>query len=64
VLNVDPQGKVEVKGWKWKISKALVGEWVQLIAIEDRGPRAGLLLCHREIDLRLKPQLRPSARDV
>jgi hypothetical protein len=36
VLRVDPQGKIGVKGCKWKISKALCGEWVQLVAAVRR----------------------------
>ena len=54
VLKVDPQGKVEVKGWKWKISKALVGEWVQLVAIDHRVLVYYCSTLCREIDLRLQ----------
>jgi len=75
VLKVDPQGKVEVKGWKWKISKALAGERVQLVAIEDRVLVYYCATLCREIDLRLrcstivehwstKPKLRPSVKDL
>ncbi len=54
VLKVDPQGKVEVGGWKWKISKALCGEWVRLIAIDDRVLVYYCTTLFREIDLRLQ----------
>ena len=36
MLKVDPQGKIEVKGRKWKISKALKGERVQVVKVEER----------------------------
>jgi transposase InsO family protein len=36
VLKVDCQGKLDIKGQKWKVSKALSGEWVQVVAIEQR----------------------------
>jgi len=54
LLKVDPQGKVEVKGWKWKVSKALAGEWVRLVAIEDRVLVYYCATLFREIDLRLQ----------
>ncbi len=54
VLKVDPQGKVEVKGWKWKISKALAGEWVRLVVIEERVLVYYCATLFREIDLRLQ----------
>jgi len=36
VLKVDCQGKIEIKGQKWKVSKALSGECVQIVAVEQR----------------------------
>jgi transposase InsO family protein len=54
VLKVDPQGKVEVRGWKWKISKALSGEWVRLVAIDDRVLVYYCATLFREIDLRVQ----------
>ena len=54
VLKVDPQGKVEVKGWKWKISKALVGEWVRLVALDHRVLVYYCATLCREIDLHLQ----------
>jgi transposase InsO family protein len=36
VLKVDCQGKLDIKGQKWKISRALSGEWVQVIPVEQR----------------------------
>ena len=75
VLKVDPQGKVEVRGCKWKISKALCGEWVHLVPIEDRVLVYYCATLFREIDLRLQcstivehwsttPQPRPGVKDV
>jgi transposase InsO family protein len=54
VLKVDPQGKVEVKGWKWKISKSLCGEWVRLEQIENRVLVYYCATLCREIDLDLQ----------
>jgi transposase InsO family protein len=53
VLKVDVQGKVEVQGRKWKISKALCGEWVRLVRIEQRVLVYYCATLVREIDLRL-----------
>jgi hypothetical protein len=36
VLKVDCQGKLDLHGQKWKISKALCGEWVQIVRVEQR----------------------------
>jgi hypothetical protein len=36
VLKVDCQGKIEIKGKKWKINRSLAGEWVQVIRVEQR----------------------------
>lgn len=36
VLKVDCQGKLDIKGEKWKISRALAGEQVQVIPVEQR----------------------------
>jgi len=36
VLKVDATGKVTLGGENWKISKALAGEWVNLVRIESR----------------------------
>ena len=73
VLKVDPQGKIEVKGRKWKISKALCGEWVHLVAVEHRVLVYYCTTLFREIDLRvqcsksdrrehLDPEPKPSPR--
>lgn len=75
VLKVDPQGKVEVQGWKWKISKSLCGEWVRLVAIEHRVLVYYCATLFREIDLQLQcstivehwstePQPRSGVKDV
>jgi hypothetical protein len=34
--SVDCQGKIDVKGTRWKISRALAGDWVQLQPVENR----------------------------
>ena len=36
MLKVDCQGKLELDRQKWKISKALCGEWVQVVRVEER----------------------------
>jgi transposase InsO family protein len=54
VLKVDAQGKIEVQGRKWKISKALCGEWVRLVEIEQRVLVYYCTTLVREIDLRLQ----------
>ena len=36
VLKVDCQGKIETGGQKWKISRALAGDWVRLLPVEER----------------------------
>jgi hypothetical protein len=36
VLKVDCQGKLDIKGKKWKINRSLAGEWVQVIRVEQR----------------------------
>jgi transposase InsO family protein len=36
VLKVDCQGKIETGGRKWKISRALAGDWVHLLPVEER----------------------------
>ncbi len=52
VLKVDSQGKLDAYGVRWKIAKALRGEWVQL---EQVGHRVLVYYCRtlvRELDLR------------
>jgi transposase InsO family protein len=36
VLKVDCRGKLTIHGQNWKISKALAGEWVQIVPVEQR----------------------------
>lgn len=36
VLKVDCQGKLDIKGQKWRVSQSLSGEWVQLVRMESR----------------------------
>jgi transposase InsO family protein len=51
VLKVGPQGKLDAYGIRWKIAKALIGEWVQL---ERVGERILVYYCRtliRELDL-------------
>ncbi len=54
VLKVDCQGKIETGGRKWKISRALAGDWVQLLPL---GKRILVYYCAtlvREIDPAIK----------
>jgi transposase InsO family protein len=54
VLKVDSQGKLDVKGRAWKISKALAGEWVHLVTV---GQRCMVFYCAtliRELDPRIQ----------
>jgi hypothetical protein len=36
VLKVDCQGKIDAKGKRWKISRALAGDWVHLLPSQNR----------------------------
>jgi hypothetical protein len=36
VRKVDSEGKLKIKGQQWNISKALCGEWVQIVPVERR----------------------------
>jgi transposase InsO family protein len=36
VLKLDCQGKLDIQGRKWKVSRALAGEWVQVVSVEPR----------------------------
>ena len=54
VLKVDAQGKIEVQGGKWKISKALCGEWVRLVEIDQRVLVYYCATLFREMDLGLQ----------
>jgi transposase InsO family protein len=36
VLKVDSQGKVDIRDTKWRIGRALAGEWVQVLEVETR----------------------------
>ena len=36
VLKVDCQGKLDIQRQKWKISRSLAGEWVQVVRMEQR----------------------------
>ena len=54
VVDLSYKGKIEVRGWKWKISKSLCGEWVHLVAIDDRVLVYYCATLFREIDLRLQ----------
>src|SRR5271165_6671979 len=54
VLKVDSQGKLTLAGRNWKISGALVGEWVQVVKL---GERVQVYYCStlvREIDLAIQ----------
>jgi hypothetical protein len=36
VLKLDCQGKLDIRGRKWKVSRALSGEWVQVVPVAHR----------------------------
>jgi len=36
VIKVEPEGHIRVDGKRWEISRALAGEWVQLIRMDER----------------------------
>lgn len=36
VLKVDCQGKLDIRDTKWRIGRALAGEWVQILEVESR----------------------------
>lgn len=56
VLKVDCQGKVELCGWKWKVSKGLIGERVRVVQVEQRFQVYYCATLVREVD----PQVRSS----
>ena len=75
MLKVDPHGKSEVRGRKWKVSKALCGEWLQLVATEHRVLVYYCATWFRELNLRTqrstivehwvaKPKPNPCVKDV
>lgn len=50
VLKVDCQGKLDIRGKKWRVSRTLAGEWVQVVRVE---PRMLVFYCNtliRELD--------------
>jgi len=51
VLKVDPQGRIEANGRPWKISKALSGERVQVVNVEERMLVFYCATLIRELDL-------------
>ena len=54
VLKVDCQGKLDLGGRKWTISRALSGEWVQILRVEHR---LQVYYCNsliRELDLAIQ----------
>ena len=51
VLKVGSDGKIKVKGRNWKINKALAGEWVQSVRIENRIMIFYCATMVRELDL-------------
>ncbi|MGH9510944.1 MAG: integrase core domain-containing protein [Terriglobales bacterium] len=36
VLKVDCQGKLDIRNQKWRISRALAGEWVRVVRVQQR----------------------------
>jgi hypothetical protein len=49
-------GKIEVKGRKWKTSKALCGEWVHSVALEQCVLVYDCATQLREVDVRIQTQ--------
>jgi transposase InsO family protein len=54
VLKVDCQGKLDIGGRRWKISKAFSGEWVQIVPVEKRILVFYCATLIRELDLDLQ----------
>ena len=48
---MDCEGKLDLHGHKWQISKALCGERVQLVRLEERVPVYYCNTLIRELDL-------------
>ena len=53
VLKVDCQGKLDIKGKKWRINRSLAGEWVQVVRMEERMLVFYCTTLIRELDPRL-----------
>jgi hypothetical protein len=51
VLKVGSDGKIKAKGRNWKINKALAGEWVQAVRVENRVMVFYCATMVRELDL-------------
>ena len=51
LLKIDCQGKLDLKGRKWHVSRALAGEYVQLLPIQQRLMVFFCSTLMREIDL-------------
>ena len=51
VLKVDCQGKITLSGRNWKIGKAFIGEWVQVVSVESRRQIYYCSTMIRELDL-------------
>ena len=51
MVKVDSTGKVKLSGENWKVSKAIAGEWVNLVRIENRVLVYYCTTLIREIDL-------------
>jgi transposase InsO family protein len=54
LLKIDSQGKLDLKGRKWRISKALSGEYVQIVPLEQRLMVFFCSTLLREIDLTIQ----------
>jgi transposase InsO family protein len=54
LLKIDSQGKLDLKGRKWSISKALSGEYVQIVPLEQRLMVFFCSTLLREIDLTIQ----------
>ncbi|HVH88297.1 MAG TPA: hypothetical protein VM912_16365 [Terriglobales bacterium] len=51
VLKVDCEGKITLSGRNWKVGKALIGEWVQVVAVKSRQQIYYCSSMIRELDL-------------
>jgi transposase InsO family protein len=54
VLKLDCQGKLDIQGRKWKISRALSGEWAQVVPVEHRMMVFYCTTLVRELDPRIQ----------
>jgi len=51
VVKVDDEGRINLAGRRWKIGKAFIGEWVQMVTVESRRQIYYCSTLIRELDL-------------